>query len=552
MMSLTFPSPSSVVDTLMLFSFPYLISWPFIKRPDIPLGLEISTRGRCEWQLEWDDRVNFIENPIFTLHVADNDWASYWRELWLQVWNNGSVLGVWEPLSLIAKVAQNEFMRWRGARVTPDVPEEMYGPAAIAIRGGLAMTPDSIKQVSTVIHAFNALLVVKVSRGVIEYYWRTATANREYKMSLNTRIGTAIGSLFWAVHPHRAEVVAWASGQPYLLATFFVLCSTLCFLESQKPIGYNAPTDVPSVATDRAESNSKGGSIMLKTKASVNKANRQLGPSNIISQISRSVLAGTAPPWVWYCFSLAAYGASLLSKAASIPLPGAFFLLLLSGQRGELSKSLPTSYRSRALRLCYFLKPLFMLSPFFALAAMSCNAALLSNRDVLPPFEIKLTPPYQVLRAFHACTYYLVSSHSTSTAAPIYPFPEGLPQSLLAPGMAIPAYFAMFFTCITVAWFARRAVAIGTTKANNFYLVAGACCAAWGNLICWVSPTLLPIQHGFPTIVAERYVYIPSALLLPLTISAVLYTLSASCEVLDGALGIVQKAEQNGDDLEIL
>src|SRR6185436_9434628 len=44
---------------------------------------------------------------------------------------------------------------------------------------------------------------------------------------------SGIGAAIWALHPLRVEPVAWATGISYLLAGFFALSSTLCFLHAR-------------------------------------------------------------------------------------------------------------------------------------------------------------------------------------------------------------------------------------------------------------------------------------------------------------------------------
>ena len=57
------------------------------------------SRRDCEWQLEWDDRVNFVENDLI-----QGSWSVDEVQSWIV---NGSVLGVFEPASLLAKKFQN-------------------------------------------------------------------------------------------------------------------------------------------------------------------------------------------------------------------------------------------------------------------------------------------------------------------------------------------------------------------------------------------------------------------------------------------------------------
>ena len=121
-----------------------------------------------QW-LNFDDYTNFRDNE----HVKDGFSAASSR--W--AFENGVVLGVYEPLSLHFKMLIFQFFS-----------EARY-----------------FLCVSVIVHILNTISIYRLSR--------TMFPDVSERFHL-------ISTLFWSVHPLRVEVVAWASAQPYLLCTF--------------------------------------------------------------------------------------------------------------------------------------------------------------------------------------------------------------------------------------------------------------------------------------------------------------------------------------------
>lgn len=126
-----------------------------------------------EW-LNFDDYTNFRDNQHVKngFSVASSRWA----------FENGVVLGVYEPLSLHFKMLLFQFFS-----------EAQY-----------------FLCVSVFIHILNTMSIYRLSSTLFP--------------SVSERFHL-ISSLFWSVHPLRVEVVAWASAQPYLLCTFCAIWS---------------------------------------------------------------------------------------------------------------------------------------------------------------------------------------------------------------------------------------------------------------------------------------------------------------------------------------
>ena len=139
--------------------------------------------------VNWDDEQNFLTNgglvPPFFRSIK---WAWTTR-----------LLGVYEPIGW--------HLIW--------LQSHMWG-----------LSPELFHWVSVLLYAMNvALLFVFIYRLM------------PCSTSINATRSAAIAacSVFWfACHPLRVEVVAWASSQKYLWAIFFGLLSAICYLKGQR------------------------------------------------------------------------------------------------------------------------------------------------------------------------------------------------------------------------------------------------------------------------------------------------------------------------------
>jgi hypothetical protein len=90
------------------------------------------------------------------------------------------------------------------------------------------LNASSYHVVNTILHSACAVLLFYILANIL----RRVVVDSEVG---ETRISicAALGSLIWAVHPLRVEVVAWSSGRLYLQATLFLLLSLAAYLRSQ-------------------------------------------------------------------------------------------------------------------------------------------------------------------------------------------------------------------------------------------------------------------------------------------------------------------------------
>jgi tetratricopeptide (TPR) repeat protein len=135
--------------------------------------------------IQWDDEKNFVDNPWVKGFLQPRYWIWAWTT---------RLLAVYQPISWTFLQAQ--------------YAASPKNPAAV------------IHTVSLLLHMANAIIVFIL--------YRTLSKSSEP----NTRSAALCGALYFALHPLQCEVVAWASCQPYLLASFWGGLCLLCFLKS--------------------------------------------------------------------------------------------------------------------------------------------------------------------------------------------------------------------------------------------------------------------------------------------------------------------------------
>jgi protein O-mannosyl-transferase len=146
--------------------------------------------------VDWDDDSNFVDNPYFR--------GLGWRQVqW--AWTTFR-LGVYQPLSWM--LLEAEYTAW-------------------------GLSPRGYHLASLALYALNtvilyAMIVALLSRAVPDLHVRDRPA-------LHACAGLAVA--LFAVHPLRAEVVAWVSCQPYLPCALFMMLSVMAYLRANDPGG---------------------------------------------------------------------------------------------------------------------------------------------------------------------------------------------------------------------------------------------------------------------------------------------------------------------------
>jgi Flp pilus assembly protein TadD len=90
------------------------------------------------------------------------------------------------------------------------------------------LTPRSAHLGNVLFHLLNTILVFLVIKAALRIWLARETTADGWPATA----AAVLGALFWALHPLRVEVVAWASGRIYAQAACFILLSLWCYLRS--------------------------------------------------------------------------------------------------------------------------------------------------------------------------------------------------------------------------------------------------------------------------------------------------------------------------------
>lgn len=146
--------------------------------------------------VQWDDVDNLVENEHIRSLSADN---LHWML-------RSDLIGVWQPLTWF--ITAVEYQLFDGENLP-------------SFRRGL-------QYASIFFHVTAGLLCYFIS---VQLLGRAMPRVAEQSPTALI-FGAALAAVLFTVHPLRAEAVAWASGQPYLLAANGCLASLLCYLRA--------------------------------------------------------------------------------------------------------------------------------------------------------------------------------------------------------------------------------------------------------------------------------------------------------------------------------
>lgn len=140
--------------------------------------------------LDWDDPINFLENPYYR--------GLGWPQLrWMLTAN---VMGHWIPVTWLTLGA--DFAVW-------------------------GMNPFGYHLTNLLLHAVSAALFYLVSRRLLGLAMPSASPGI-------TSLGAAVAALYFAVHPLRAESVAWITERRDLTSGLFFLLTILAYLKAHE------------------------------------------------------------------------------------------------------------------------------------------------------------------------------------------------------------------------------------------------------------------------------------------------------------------------------
>jgi tetratricopeptide (TPR) repeat protein len=149
--------------------------------------------------LNWDDNVNFQDNPSFR---AGSAWDRIWAAL------TSTLFGHYIPVTRVS---------WLLNRAL----------------GGVS--PWGYHLTNVLLHAGNAAMAYLVARRLLEAGARRSRAEGFRGDALS--IGAAVAALVWSLHPLRAEPVAWITGRADVLCGTFVLLATWLYLKATEGEG---------------------------------------------------------------------------------------------------------------------------------------------------------------------------------------------------------------------------------------------------------------------------------------------------------------------------
>ena len=149
----------------------------------------------------WDDDHNIQQNP----HLSGVTWENL---RWM--FTDTSYARRYLPLA------------WLGWNVDHD----LFGLTARSAHLG-----------NVLFHLLNTGLVFFVIKAGLRF-WRVGGNAAD---SWPSTVAATFGALVWALHPLRAEVVAWASGRIYAQSACFVLIALWCYLKSTEAAPGSAP-----------------------------------------------------------------------------------------------------------------------------------------------------------------------------------------------------------------------------------------------------------------------------------------------------------------------
>lgn len=135
----------------------------------------------------FDDRVNIIDNS----NIHELSWENV---KWMFT---GAKLGVYEPISWFIK------------------------GSIIEVSG---LSPRAFHLTSLALHLGNVVMLYFLAVGILSVLLRDVPVSRISLVS-------AFMALIYGIHPLRAEVVAWGSGQSYAVGAFFCLSALVCYLQ---------------------------------------------------------------------------------------------------------------------------------------------------------------------------------------------------------------------------------------------------------------------------------------------------------------------------------
>ncbi len=375
--------------------------------------------------VNWDDDKLIEQNASFRGFSAEH-------LRWMFTTNAG---GHWQPLTWLSYAADDALHR----------------------AGLWSLEAFGYHLTNVLLHAVSAVLVYFIARRLIRAAWSGPPPDLR---SLPLVVGAGVAALVFAVHPLRAESVAWVTERRDVLCMALLLGATLCWLRSLA----GGDADAPVAFTDG-------------------------DPSALVCErVSRGGGAeALSPPWRLATFGL--FVLALMAKASAMVLPAA--LLVMDAY--PLRRWRDAEGVSRLRRL------LVEKTPMWAAAAAAAGMAWGAQRGAGAAYTLAEYP--LTLRLAQACRglgFYIHKTVVPVGLGPLIQIPSR--DELLGGGLWLIA--AMIAAVGVMAWRGRR---------RHPWVAAGL--AVYGLAL---APVLGFFQSG-PQLVADRYSYLAC---LPLAVIA--------------------------------
>ena len=245
-----------------------------------------------DW-VRWDDDTNFLDN----YHYRGLGWFQ------VRFAFATSILGAYQPLAWLILGA--EYLTW-------------------------GMDPWGYHLTSLLFHLVNAIALYALTFAILARCRPVAPGEDALRLSIASGLATAL----FAVHPLRAEAVAWVSCQPYLPCAFFCLLASMAYLRAHPAEGPTRPAWVV-------------GSLALFALAMLCKAAAVGLPAALVVLDAYPLrrLGGSARDRRW----------ALLEKLPFVALSALFVVLALKARAQDRS-AIPTGQKGLAAqvaRACY-------------------------------------------------------------------------------------------------------------------------------------------------------------------------------------------------------
>ncbi len=297
--------------------------------------------------VQWDDQVNLVENPHFR-GLAPRHLA------WMLT---TTLMGHYIPVTWLSFGL--DYVLW-------------------------GMQPAGYHFTNLVLHAANAVLVYWLAR-------RLLAAARPDTSEMALRAGAAVAALFFAIHPLRAESVAWATERRDVLSALLFLTCVLTYL--------------------------------------------------------RAASAESAGRWRLLTVSIVAFALSMLAKSIVMTLP--LLLIVLDWYPLRRLSPVPSTWRGPETR-----RALLEKLPFVAVAVAGAAVSYwaVAHHDYFTP-GTKYPLPSRIAMAFYSMVFYVSKTVLPTDLSPLYELPVRVDPS--APEFVLSAVATMLLSVTLVALAAR-------------------------------------------------------------------------------------------------